>query len=95
MSVVKRWPEELTIVVKSEYSLWIEDGVKDGARLIGQAAGLDIYICGKDNARHPDSINNLMMNMCLLRHIPVSSLHLVNSAHVRTSGRKTNTRKMF
>lgn len=92
----KPLPNEIvTICVIREVNVCVYDGRYEGSRLIAQAAGVDIYIYSEDNTRHPDCIGNMMQNICLERHIPLISLHMVNTATTRSNRLKTGTKEMF
>lgn len=47
------------------------------AKLVFQAAGLDIFVKGSSSEIHDDALPNLAMQECLSRHIPLISLRRV------------------
>lgn len=92
----KPLPNEIvTICVEREINVYVYDGKHEGSRLIAQASGIDIYLYSRDNTRHPDCINNMMQNICLERHIPLLSLHMVKTVIIRSNRLKTETKEMF
>ena len=87
--------EEITFGYTPDEYIQEYAGIQVGARLVYQAAALDIYVIGSDPDKHPDCITNLAMQACLLRHIPLISLHGVGSVKSRSIRSKTETKEMF
>lgn len=89
-------PEKITFCVYVDYSVVVEkQGKEPKARLYAQASGLDIFVLIEDKDRHPDCLNSMLVNACINRHIPTTSLHLVNTATIRTNKPKSETKEMF
>jgi hypothetical protein len=87
--------EEICFGVYSEVeNIIVYDCKQVGSKLYAQAAGLDIYLISEDNTRHPDCLNAMMLNACILRHIPTISLHLVTRVS-RVRRIQTDTKEMF
>jgi len=86
---------QVTFIVPKEEAIVMVEGRVENSRLIAQCAGIDIYLDHNDNAKHPNCLSMMMQNLCLSEHIPLSTLHYVNSAIVRTNKKKTETKEMF
>jgi hypothetical protein len=84
---------EITLVIEDEMITVIDCKVV-GARVGFIASGLTIYIDGSLVHQHPDCLNNLAMNACLERHIPLISLRRPH-VDTRRNSFETNTKRMF
>jgi hypothetical protein len=84
---------EITFIVTDE-AITVVDCRIVGARLGYTANGLLIYIDGSSKYHHPDCINNLAMQACEARHIPLITLRQQKQAYT-PKPLDTETKRMF
>lgn len=85
---------EMTFIVTDEAITVVECRIV-GARLGYVADGLLIYIDGHSSYHHPDCLNNLAMQACQARHIPLITLRQDGPVRGSSMRNQSETKDMF